>query len=56
MAPRQDPGVAVLGETLPAWWAQHSDAILRPPKPGITPSAEILQRAAEHDIEPEAGG
>jgi hypothetical protein len=56
MAPRQDPGVAVLGETLPSWWAQHSDAILRPPKPEITPSAEILQRAAEHDIEPEAGG
>jgi len=29
---------------------------LQPPKPQITPSAEILQRAAEHDIEHEAGG
>jgi hypothetical protein len=33
---------------------QH--AILQPPKPEITPSARILQLAAEHDIEPEAGG
>ena len=32
------------------------DAILQPPKPEITPSARILQLAAEHDIEPEAGG
>ena len=32
------------------------DAILQPPKPEITPSAKILQLAAEHDIEPEAGG
>ena len=31
------------------------DAILQPPKPEITPSARILQLAAEHDIEPEAG-
>jgi hypothetical protein len=30
-------------------------AILQPPKPEITPSARILQLAAEHDIEPEAG-
>ena len=30
------------------------DAILQPPKPQITPSARILQLAAEHDIEPEA--
>ena len=32
------------------------DAILQPPKPEITPSTRILQLAAEHDIEPEAGG
>jgi hypothetical protein len=32
------------------------DVILQPPKPEITPSARILQAAAEHDIEPEAGG
>jgi len=36
----------------PPW----QDAILQTPKPQITPSAEILQLAAEYDIEPEAGG
>jgi hypothetical protein len=35
---------------------RRQDAILQPPKPEITPSARILQLAAEHDIEPEAGG
>jgi hypothetical protein len=30
--------------------------MLQPPKPQITPSAEILEFAAEHDIEHEAGG
>jgi hypothetical protein len=29
---------------------------MQPPKPEITPSSEILQLAAKHDIEPEAGG
>ena len=56
MTPREDPGCAALGDTLPSWWAPHQDAILRPPKPEITPSAKILQLAAEHDIEPEPGG
>jgi hypothetical protein len=31
-------------------------ACSQPPKPEITPSAKILQLAAEHDIELEAGG
>jgi hypothetical protein len=56
MTPRNDPDWAALGDTLPSWWAPHPDAILRPPKPEITPSAKILQLAAEHDIELEAGG
>jgi hypothetical protein len=56
MTPREDPGCAALGDTLPSWWAPHPDAILRPPKPEITPSAKILQLGAEHDIEPEPGG
>ena len=42
-------------EATPATRAPWRDAILQPPKPQITPSAEILQLAAEHDIEPEAG-
>jgi hypothetical protein len=32
------------------------DAILQPSAPQITAWVEILQRAAEHDIEPEAAG
>ena len=56
MTPREDPDWAVLGDTLPSWWAPCPDAILRPPKPEITPSAKILQLAADHDIQPEAGG
>ena len=55
LAPSEDAAWSGLGEAspaLPLW----GDAILQPPKPQITPSAEILQLAAEHDIEPEAGG
>jgi hypothetical protein len=44
-----------LGEASPATRTPRRDAILQPSKPQITPSAEILQFAAEHDIEPEAG-
>jgi hypothetical protein len=56
MTPREELGWAALGDTLPSWWAPRPDAILRPPKPEITPSAKILQLAAEQDIELEAGG
>ena len=41
------------GEASPALRTRWPDAILKPPKPQITPSGEILQHAAEHDIEPE---
>jgi hypothetical protein len=56
MTPREDPDWAALGGTLPSWWAPHPYAILRPPKFEITPSAKILQLAAEQDIELEADG
>ena len=52
--PNQDPDWEDLGEAFPAWKAPGRDAILQPPKPQITPSAKILQLAAEHDTEPEA--
>jgi hypothetical protein len=54
--PREDPTQANPGEASPAARTPWRDAILQPPKPQITPSAEILQVAAEHDIEHEAGG
>ena len=43
------------GKAFRAMKTLGQDAILHPPKPEITPSARILQLAAEHDIEPEAG-
>jgi hypothetical protein len=55
-APGKDGARGGLGQASPALRTRWPDAILQPPKPEITPSAEILQLAAEHDIEPEAGG
>jgi hypothetical protein len=52
--PSEDPDWEDLGEAFPAWRQPGRDAILQPPKPQITPSAKILQLAAEHDTEPEA--
>ena len=54
--PGEDPTRANPGQASPAARTPWRDAILQPPRPQITPSAEILQVAAEHDIEPEAGG
>jgi hypothetical protein len=54
MVPSDDPDWGDLGEAFPARSAPGRDAILRPPKPQITPSAAMLQLAAEHDTEPEA--
>ena len=54
--PGEDATRANLGEASPASRAPWRDAILQPPKPQITPSAEILEFAAQHDIEHEAGG
>jgi hypothetical protein len=52
----KDPDLGELGEAFPAWRVPGRDAILQPPKPQITPPTTILQLAAEHDSEPEAGG
>lgn len=50
---RQAPRAA---EAYPDLRPPWRDAILQPPRPQITPSAQIPQLTAEHDIEPEAGG
>jgi hypothetical protein len=55
-APSEDPGWGGLDAFSSAWRTLGQDAILQPPKPSIEPSAGILQRAAEHDAEPEACG
>jgi hypothetical protein len=54
--PDEDAARSGPGGASPALRPPWLDAILRPPRPLITPSAEIHQLAAEHDIEPEAGG
>ncbi len=50
---RKDLHWAGLGETLLSS-RPRQDAILQPPEPQITPSATILQLAAERDTEREA--
>jgi hypothetical protein len=55
-APSTDVTWSGPGGASPVLRTRWPDAILQPPRPEITPSAEILQLAAEHDIEPEAGG
>ena len=52
--PSEDPDWDDLGEAFPSWNPPGRDAILQPPKPQITPSAKILQLAAERDTSPEA--
>jgi hypothetical protein len=56
LVPGEDATRSNPGEASPASRTPWRDAILQPPKPQITPSAEILQVAAGRDIEPEAGG
>ena len=52
--PSQDPDYGDLGQAFPLWPGPGSDAILRPPKPEIRPSRQILQRAADRDADFEA--
>ena len=51
--PSDDPGWGDIGETYGSGNSRW-DAILQPPKLEITPSATILQLAADHGAEPEA--
>ena len=52
--PSEDPGWEDLGRAFPTTFTRQKGAILQPPKPQITPSAKILQFAAERDSSPEA--
>jgi hypothetical protein len=49
--PSSDPVRRDLGYAFLGWQASGPDAILQPPRPEITPSARILQHAAERDPE-----
>jgi hypothetical protein len=52
--PSPDPGYGDLGQAFPAWPRPGRDAILQPPKPEIRPSAQVLERAADRDVDWEA--
>jgi AAA domain len=52
--PSEDPDYGDLGQAFPPWPGPARDAILRPPKPEIRPSPQVLQRAADRDADPEA--
>jgi hypothetical protein len=52
--PSEDPDYGNLGQAFPPWPAPATDAIVQPPKPQIRPSAQVLQRAADRDADPEA--
>jgi conjugative relaxase-like TrwC/TraI family protein len=45
--PDEDPDYADLGPAYPAWQPVERDAILQPPKPQITPSPRVTERAIE---------
>jgi hypothetical protein len=53
--PAEDPDYDDLAPAFPAWALPGRDAILQPPKPQITPSARILELAADRDLEMEPG-
>jgi hypothetical protein len=52
--PSEDPAYGDLGQAFPPWPGPARDAILQPPKPEIRPSAQVLERAADRDADPEA--
>ncbi len=52
--PSEDPGYGDLGRAFPPWAGPGRDAILQPPKPEIRPSAQVLERAADRDVDWEA--
>jgi hypothetical protein len=53
--PSEDPDYGDPGQAFPPRPGSGKDAILRPPKPEIRPSAQVLQRAADRDADLEAG-
>ena len=52
--PAEDPRYGDLGQAFPPWPGRGKDAILKPPKPEIRPSQQVLERAADRDADWEA--
>jgi hypothetical protein len=53
--PAEDPTHGDLGQAFPLWPGPGRGAILQPPKPEIRPSPYVLERAADRDVDWEAG-
>jgi conjugative relaxase-like TrwC/TraI family protein len=54
LVPAEDPDYEPLGLAFPAWADPFRDAILRPPKPEIQPSARILEHLVDRAPDREA--
>ncbi|HEY2265850.1 MAG TPA: hypothetical protein VGI96_24720 [Streptosporangiaceae bacterium] len=54
LIPAEDPDCEDLGRAFPALTATSREAILQPPRPQIQPSARILERVADRDVDIEA--
>jgi hypothetical protein len=52
--PAENPDYENHRPAFPAWTGQHPDAILQPPEPEIQPSARILERVTDRDLDIEA--
>ena len=52
--PSEDPDYGDLDQAFPVWSGPPRKAILRPPKPEMTPSPRILQRAMDREADWEA--
>ena len=52
--PAEDPGYGDLGQAFPPWPGTARGAILQPPKPGIRPARQVLERAADRHADWEA--
>jgi conjugative relaxase-like TrwC/TraI family protein len=56
MIPAEDPDYDDLTPAFPAWTPPGRDAILRPPRPQITPSARILELTVGRGLDREPAG
>jgi len=52
----QIPDLTTAESFFPSWLQPHQSAILQPPKPEIPPAWQFREKAAEYDLDWEAGG
>jgi hypothetical protein len=52
--PAEDPDYEQFGQAFPDWEEHRTDAILKPPRPQIPPSGQVMERIADRDLDMEA--